>query len=409
MHQTTEQIPPEEIHPEEADAPVAPALDASADDEKRVTSLELFFDLVFVFALTQVTGFVNSDPSWTRLLEGLAILAVLWFAWSGYAWLGNTADAEEGLVRAPLLGAMGAMLIASLAVPHAFGSDGLTFGIAYFAVRAFHIGIYGMVARTQQDAQLGGVVARLASTTLPAAVLLVGAGLASDGLRTALWIAALALDYGGILVRGVSGWRVTPSHFAERHSLVLIIALGEMIVSLGVGADKVPLEAGVIAAALLGLAVAAALWWAYFDVVALVAERRLRHAEPDEQVLMARDSYTYMHLPMVAGIVLFAIGVKRTIPQIDAHLSIVPAATLCGGVAAYLLALSSFKRRNVGSFNRPRLAVAALLLALIPAATAMPALLALALVAVIVCAMIAFEVHRYTDARARIRHPEQAA
>ncbi len=405
MHQTADHAPPQ---PNE---PLAPEIDPehAPDEEKRVTSLELFFDLVFVFALTQVTGFVSTDPSWTRLLEGLAILAALWFAWSGYAWLGNTADAEEGLVRVPLLGAMGAMLIASLAVPHAFGSDGLTFGLAYFAVRAFHVGIYGMVARKEHDRQLQRVVARLATTTMPAAVLLVVAGAIPTGApRALLFIAALLVDYGGILVRGIEGWRITPSHFAERHSLVLIIALGETIVSLGVGADRVPLEAGVIAAALLGLAVAAALWWAYFDVVVLVAERRLRSAQGQAQALMARDSYTYLHLPMVAGIVVFAIGVKRTIPQMSAHLAAVPAAALCCGVAAYLLALSVFKRRNVGSFNQPRLVVGAALIALTPLMTLVPALLALGVVTALVCGMLVYEVHRYDEARQRIRHPERA-
>lgn len=407
MQQTAEHAPAETV-----ETPLPPELDPAQteEEEKRVTSLELFFDLVFVFALTQVTGFVSTSPSWTRLLEGLAILAALWFGWSGYAWLGNTADAEEGIVRLPLLGAMGAMLIASLAVPHAFGSDGLTFGVAYFALRAFHLGIYTTVAEKEHDRRLRRVVARLATTTMPAAVLLVAAGAAPAGLpRALLWAAALLVDYGGLLARGIEGWRITASHFAERHSAVLIIALGETIASLGVGADRVRLEAGVIAAALLGLVVAAALWWAYFDVVALVAERRLRRARDDAQALMARDSYTYLHLPMVAGIVVFAIGVKRTIPQLSVQLSAVPATALCCGVAAYLLALSSFKRRNVGSFNRPRLVVAAVLAAITPLMTLVPALLALGIVTALVCAMLVYEVHRYGEARQRIRHPERAA
>jgi low temperature requirement protein LtrA len=380
-------------------------LDAPAEREKRVTSLELFFDLVFVFAITQVTGFVSVDPTWTRLIEGLAILASLWFAWSGYAWLGNTADAEAGGVRPMLLGAMGAILIASLAVPHAFGADALAFGIAYFIARLFHIGTYALVARREHDAELGHVVGRLATTILPAAALLVLAGAVGGTTRDLCWIAALLLDYGGLALRGVEGWHVIPSHFAERHGLIIIIALGETIVSLGVGAGRLPLDAGVITAALLGIAVAAALWWAYFDVVALVAERRLRSASPREQVLMARDSYTYLHLPMVTGIVVFAIGVKRTLAGLDTDLAIVPAVALCGGVALYLVALSAFKRRNVGSFNTQRLVVAGALLALIPVATAVPALLALGLVALLTCGLIAFEVARYTAARARIRAP----
>jgi low temperature requirement protein LtrA len=371
--------------------------------EKRVTSLELFFDLVFVFAITQVTTFVSSQPTWTRLLEGLAIMAVLWFAWSGYAWLGNTAEADEGAVRLLLLAAMGAMLIASLAVPHAFGSDGLIFGVAYLVVRLLHVGTYALVARVRRDATLAEVVGRLASTMLPAAALLVVAGALDGGARAACWVAALAVDYVGLMFRGVEGWRISPGHFAERHGLIVIIALGESIVSLGVGAGRLPLGAGVIVGALLGIAAAAALWWAYFDVVALVAERRLRNAPERQQVLMARDSYTYLHLPMVAGIVVFAIGVKRTLIALDGHLHAVAAAGLCGGIALYLVALSSFKRRNIGTFNRQRLFAAALLVALTPLVVVIPALAALALVTAVTCGLIAFEAIRYTDSRRRIR------
>jgi low temperature requirement protein LtrA len=376
--------------------------EAPAESEQRVTPLELFFDLVFVFTITQVTGFVSSDPAWTRLVEGLAILAVLWWAWTAYAWLGNTAASDEGAIRIVLLSAMAAMLIASLAVPGAFDDDGLIFGLAYFAVRALHIGAYTIVSR--DDPVLRAAVGRLASTFLPAAGLLVLAG-ALDGTPRALcWIGALAVDYGGLVVRGTEGWRVEPGHFSERHGLIIIIALGESIVSLGVGASGLDLTAGLIAGALLGIAVAAALWWAYFDVVAIVAERRLRAAPGPEQVLIARDSYTYLHLPMVAGIILFAVGVKKTLAHVGAHLDVVEATALCGGVALYFLALSAFKRRNIGSFNRPRLTVATVLAAFIPLATGLPGLLSLALVACAACGLIAFEVFRYAEARDRIRH-----
>jgi low temperature requirement protein LtrA len=373
-----------------------------ADVEQDVTPLELFFDLVFVFAITQVTGFVSADPTWTRLIEGLAILAVLWWAWVSYAWLGNTAGSDEGAVRVVLLSAMAAVLICSLAVPHAFGRDGLVFGVAYLMVRVLHLAAYTVVSRS--DPQLRGVVARLATTMLPAAGLLVVAG-ALDGTAQALcWVGALAVDYGGLVARGVEGWRVVAGHFAERHGLIIIIALGESIVAVGVGAEGLELDAGIIAGALLGIAVAGALWWAYFDVVAIVAERRLRRAPPDERVRIARDSYTYLHLPMVAGIVLSAVGVKKTLAHVGDELHDVPALALCGGIALYLLALSALKRRNIGSFNVPRLVAAAVLIALVPVATAVPALLALALVAVVACALIAFEFVHYAGARERIRH-----
>jgi low temperature requirement protein LtrA len=368
--------------------------------EQRVTPLELFFDLVFVFAITQVSGFVSADPTWTRLIEGLAILAALWWAWVSYAWLGNTAGSDEGAIRVVLLAAMAAMLIVSLAVPGAFADNGLIFGVAYLAVRLLHLGAYVLLSR--EDPELRGAVGRLATSAIPGALLLVVAG-ALDGTPRALcWAAALTIDYGGLALQGVEGWRVHAGHFTERHGLIIIIALGESIVSLGLGAGHLSLDARVVTGALLGIAVAAALWWAYFDVVAIVAENRLRDAPYARQIRIARDSYTYLHLPMVAGIVVFAIGVKRTLEQ-SGHLRVVPAVALCAGAALYLVALSAFKRRNVGSWNQPRLVAAAMLVALAPIATAVPALVSLAVVAAIACTLIAYEVTAYSEARERIR------
>ena len=370
--------------------------------EQRVLPLELFFDLVFVFAITQVTGFLSADPTWVRLAEGVAILGALWWAWGCYAWLENTAASDEGAVRVVMLAAMAAMLIVSLAVPGAFGDDGLIFGVAYFIVRALHVGVYWVVAR--EDPELRRLIGRLAASMLPAASLLVLAGFLDGTPRAIAWVAALAVDYGGLALSGTTGWRVQPGHFAERHGGIVIIALGESIVAIGVGAAGLELDAGIIVAALLGIVVAGALWWAYFDVVAIVGERRLRDAPPERRVRIARDSYTYLHLPMVAGIVLLALGIKKTLGHVGEELEPVPAAALCGGVALYLVALSAFKRRNVGSFNQPRLAAAALLAVLAPTATVMPALASLAFVALIASALIAFEVAHYATARERIRH-----
>jgi len=377
-------------------------LEAPVEREQRVTALELFFDLVFVFAITQVTGFLYHDPTWTRVAEAIAILMALWFAWTAYAWLGNTAGSDEGTMRVVLLAAMAPLLVASLAVPRAFGKDALIFGVAYFLVRALHLVEYSLLARGNPE--LRAAVVRLSRTILPAAGLLVLAGLLPEPLRAFCWVAALTIDYGGLLLGSTEGWRVEPAHFAERHGLIIIIALGESIVALGVGASELALDAGVVTAVVLGLTVAGCLWWAYFDVVAAVAERKLREAGPIERARIARDSYSYLHLPMVAGIVVFAFGVKETLVHVHAHLESVPAAALCGGVALYLVALSAFKRRNVGSFNYPRLVASASLVALAPAATALPALLSLALVAVVACALITYEVFRYAEARERIRH-----
>jgi low temperature requirement protein LtrA len=377
-------------------------LEAPVERDQRVTALELFFDLVFVFAITQVTGFLYREPSWLRLLEAFAILMVLWFAWTGYAWLGNTAGTDEGHIRVVLLAAMVPLLVVSLAVPHAFGKDALVFGLAYFLVRALHIVAYGVLAR--KNPELRAAVSRLARSILPAAGFLILAGLLPGTGRAICWVAALLIDYGGLLVSSTEGWRVEPAHFAERHGLIIIIALGESIVALGVGADSLGVHTGVVVGVALGLTVAACLWWAYFDVVAAVAERKLREAGTEARARLARDSYSYLHLPMVAGIVIFAFGVKTTLAHVHEDLHVVPAVGLCGGVALYLLALSAFKRRNVGSFNNPRLVAATALMVLIPPATRLPGLVSLALVSAISCALITYEVVRYAEARDRIRH-----
>ena len=299
-------------------------------EEERVTPLELFFDLIFVFALTQVTGLVVDDPTWSGLVKGILVLGVLWWAWAAYAWLTNTIDPEEGAVRIAMFAAMGAMLLASLAVPGAFGDDAFLFACAYAFVRISHLALYAIAGWGDRD--LLAAIARLGvGTLLSVALLFVAAGL--DGrLQVAVWVVALSLDLLGAYVGGGRGWSLSAGHFAERHALVVIIALGETIVALGLEASN-QLDAGGIAAALLGLTVAATLWWAYFDVVALVAERHLRETTGTAQLRMARDAYSYLHLPMVAGIILFAVGVKKTIGDVGEPLKLIPAVALCAGVA----------------------------------------------------------------------------
>ena len=194
-----------------------------------------------------------------------------------------------------------------------------------------------------------------------------------------------------------------PGHFAERHGLIVIIALGESIVAIGVGADA-GVDAGVAAAAVLGIAVAAALWWLYFDVVALVAERHLaRTAQGRERNELARDSYSYLHFPMVAGIVLLALALKKTLADVGGALDAVTATALLGGTAIYLLAHVAFRLRNVRTLNKQRLVCAALLVALVPAAVELPSLAALAVLAAVLTALIAYETVRFAEARDRIR------
>jgi low temperature requirement protein LtrA len=278
----------------------------------------------------------------------------------------------------------------------------MVFGVAYFAVRALHVGAYTIVSRG--DPQLREVVVRMATTMLPAAALLIVAGAFEGTARALCWIAALAVDYGGLVARGTAGWRVAAGHFAERHGLIIIIALGESIVALGVGAGGLELDAGIIVAGLLGVAVAAALWWAYFDVVAVVAERRFRRMEPELRVRIARDSYSYIHLPMIAGIVLVALGVKKTTQDVDEPLKLVPTVALFGGIALYYAGHVGFRLRNLGTLNRGRLGALIVSLALIPLAVELDALVEVALAAVLTSSVIAYEAIHFREARSRIRH-----
>jgi low temperature requirement protein LtrA len=373
------------------------------ESEKRVAPLELFFDLVFVFAVTQVTALMAHDPTWEGLGQGMLVLIALWWAWGAYAWLTNYIAADEGVERLLMFAVMGAMLIAALAVPHAFGKDALLFGIAYAVARWLHIFIW---AEANDDVDTGQAIVRLARTALPAPALLIVAGLVDDGtLRAALWIVGLAIDYAGPYVYGVSGFRVSAGHFAERFSLIVIIALGESIVAIGTGIHG-DLDAGGLIAAALGLIVSCALWWAYFDVVAVVSERRFKRMPSDLRVRIARDSYSYLHLPMIAGIVLVALGFKKTLVHVDEPLHTVPAVALFGGIALYYAGHVGFRLRNLGTLNRARLTALVTSLALIAVATEVDALVALAFAATLTSGVIVYEAIRFREARHRIRYEE---
>lgn len=371
------------------------------ESDQRVTPLELFFDLVFVFAITQVTGFLADNSTWDGLLRGLFLLGALWWAWAAYAWLTNTLNPEEGAVRIAVFGSMAAMLIVSLATPHAFDVEGVVFGIAYFIVRALHLVLYAIAGRG--DPELLRAVLRILPSAILGAALLVVAGFLDGAVQLAVWATALAIDYLWLLVVGMRGWRVSPEHFVERHGLIMIIALGESIVAIGVGAAGLPLNAGTMAAALLGVAVACAVWWSYFDWVIYIAQARLAEATGEERAVLARDLYSYLHLPMVAGIVLFALGLKTTLGHVDIPLEIIPAIGLCGGLALYLAAHVALRLRTSGGWGRGRPIATIVLLALVPVATQVPALAALALVAAVCAALIAYEALRYPYARSWIR------
>jgi low temperature requirement protein LtrA len=367
-----------------------------------VTPLELFFDLVFVLAITQCTALMAAEPTWTGLAKGVLVLGVLWWSWVGYAWLTSVVDPEEGAVRIVMFVVMAALVVAALCVPDAFGDTALLFACAYGIVRFGQIALFLVASR--DDPKLRQSILGLAGSTALGVGLLIAAAFTDGWAQGALWVVALVLDMGEPFLFGSEGWKLVPGHFAERHGLIIIIALGESIVAIGVGASG-GVDTGVVTAATLGVAVAAALWWLYFDVVALVAERRLSRAPVGrEQNEIARDSYSYLHFPMVAGIVLVALGMKKTLAEVGDPLDAVPATALLGGAAVYLLAHVAFRLRNLHTLNKQRLACAVLLLALIPVAVELPALATLAILAGVLTALISYEALRFAEARDRVRH-----
>jgi low temperature requirement protein LtrA len=369
------------------------------DTEKRVAPLELFFDLVFVFALTQVTLLMSENPTWEGLGQGMLVLALLWWAWGAYAWLTNYIAADEGVERLLMFAVMGAFLLAALAVPEAYGDEALLFAVAYAVARWLHIFIF---AEANDDVDAGQAIVRLARTALPAPLLLIVGALLGGTAQAVIWIVALAIDFVGPFVFGVRGFRVSAGHFAERFGLIVIIALGESIVAIGAGLEG-DVDAGVIAAAALGLILACTLWWAYFDWVALEAESRFRRAQGHSRLTIARDSYSYLHLPMIAGIVLIALGVKKTIGDVGEPLKTAPAVALFGGIALYYAGHVGFRYRNTRTLYRGRLVALIVAVALIPVAAEVDALVAMALAAALTSAVIGYEVLRYADARRRIR------
>jgi low temperature requirement protein LtrA len=374
----------------------------AVDHEHRVTPRELFFDLVFVFAFTQVATLLAADPTFPGVGRSVLVLAALWWAWAAYAWLTNIIDPEEGVVGAALLVVLIAMFIAALVVPGVFDDDGVLFGAAFLVVCAMHALLYALAVRGNRE-HLGALL-RLAPWPLVGATLILVAGF-TDGARAWLWLAALVCTYVGAILSGSTGWQVHPSHFAERHGLVVIIALGEAFIAIGIGATRIGIGLGEAAAAILGLLVAASFWLAYFDFFSIRGERLLGELEGPERVTFARDAYTYAHLPLIVGIVLFAFAMKNVVGDVGEELDAVAAFALCGGSALYLLTYSVIRiivERRV-RLSRGRFTAAIAVLLLLPLAMVVPALAALALVTAVWLALHTYELVWWREARAQSR------
>ncbi|SCF41781.1 low temperature requirement protein A [Micromonospora mirobrigensis] len=395
----------------------------------RTTRLELFYDLVFVFAFLSVTSLTATAPTPVNLYRCLLVLALLWWCWTGFARLGNGVRADQGVL--PLVGflTIAATFLLVVSIPGAFvdrpgGLPGpLVFAGCYFVIRGVQLAVFARVDR-EDPARRRYLLVRLA-LVLAATTLLVVAGTVPQRLadrptatavQLALWTVALLVEYVGGVTLGRSWWVVVSAgHWAERHALMVLIALGETIIALGLGAKfftDLPLTGPVAAAAVLGIAIAAMLWWAYFDTVAFALEQALHHArDPVARFRLARDGYTFLHLPMIAGVIFFALGLKDLLaeaadpssPSWGVPLGGFWITVFYGGVGLYLLSVCGCAYLAFRSVRWPLLLGVLVLAGVAPLAAPLPELVTLVLLAVLVLAVVAAETLSEDGRRRQVR------
>ncbi len=376
------------------------------EEDHRPTTFEVFFDLVFVFALTRITTFMAQPPTPYILAQGLVLLLLFWAFFEPFAWLGNWARADLGIVRDGMFAAMAAIFVAALEIPDAWRPNGrlvepsLAVAIAYIAVRLVFLALY--LYLTTGDRSWRAHVLRLAtSSALSWVPLILGAMLGGDA-QTALWTLAFVVDrIGARIVAALGGLTLrSPSHIAERHGLVLIIALGESLVSVGAGAGAAVTRWPVLSGALLGLLAAFCLWWLYFVVAASPAGRALAGMERQRRVRTAVNAYSLTHFLLIAGIIYLSLGVEEILHHLahagpghlaGTRLDWTATTALYGGLVLYLIGRILFLRLTVGHAARAQVAAACIALVLLPVARLMPALDALGLLTAFLVALVGYE------------------
>ncbi len=334
-------------------SPLAPA--------DRVSTLELFFDLVFVFTITQVSDLLLHAQTSTELARPFLLLTLIWWMYGGYAWLTNNVGTTRPLNRVLVLTAMAGFLVMALAVPQAFERDGLAFGLAYLLVNVIHAALF-----TRAPNQSARAILQIAPFNIGTALLVVLASVISPAWGWLCWVAAVAILAVVPFFGRVGDFAVEPAHFVERHGLVLLIALGESIISIGVGAADEPVTLALVLAAVLTLALNAALWWSYFAQDDQRAEHALRSVTGGERARMALYAYGYAHLIMIAGIVVLATGIKQEIAQLHAATPFTTSALLASGITLYLLGDVLFRRTIHVPSSRLRMGMALVSLLTIP-------------------------------------------
>jgi low temperature requirement protein LtrA len=383
----------------------------------RATTLELFFDLVYVFAFTQVSALMSHGHDALAVLQGLVILALIWWSWTSYTWLANQAHADRGVVRIGIVLAIALMFIVSLVIPETFHDLGgglfapMVFVVAYVAVRVVHMVVY-IVAAGSDAGLRRQIIVSMSAALVPASALLVLGAFAGAPLQVWIWLVAIVLDLVVVYLTSRGGnWRINSlTHFSERHSLVIILALGESVVAIGIGVGQLPVSTSIIIGSVLAVALAVGSWWVYFHHFAPKLEHLVGRKAGVERAGLATDVYTYLHLALVAGIVITALGVEQAMHAIeDFHaLELFGAFALGGGIALYIAGTAFIWRRASGEWALIRLGGATLSLLTIPLLAVLPAIVSLGVIAAIVGVVVGAE--QFFGERAKIHtNPEARA
>jgi low temperature requirement protein LtrA len=356
-------------------------------DDIRVSTIELFFDLVFVFTITQLTMVLVAEPTGVGVARAALIFGNVWWMYGGYAWLTNAVPPDAPVVRLLMLVGMAGFLVIALAIPHAFGGSAVAFGVGYLIVTLVHTGLF----LQSTEGSVVRAMSRLGPFNTITAALLLGAAFTHGPWRWTLWIAAFVLHWGSPAITAVGGFRIRAAHFVERHGLILLIALGESVVAIGVGVQRRALTAGVLVTSVLALALAAAMWWLFFAGEDTAAERALDDASASRNPWLSLFAFGYAFLPVLGGVIAVAAGVKQAMLVYGKPASAPTAWFLGAGLAVYVAGLVAIRLILRTGPATVRLAVAAVALLTVAIGRAVSSEAQLAALTVVLVAGIATE------------------
>ena len=356
-------------------------------EELRVSPLELFFDLVFVFAITQIVSLIEHDLSWAGVAKGALVLAMIYWGWSLFTWTLNAIGTDRLDVRIGLLAAMAMSLLMARVIPDAYGDGGPYFVGAYLVFRM----IANVVSFRSADPERRTVLWRFVPLTVVAGLVALAGGFVDDPARTWIWLASLVIDLVAARAAEQGDWHIRAGHFAERYGLLVIIALGELIVAIGVGLGESRVDLNLGVTLVVAVLATALLWWSYFDWVADRVEDHLGSLSGFAQGAFARDAYTILHYPLVAGIVLFSVAVAEITAHPSEPLPALPRTLLALGFALVLLSFVASAYRATRHIPFARLS-AALVVGLVSVfGRSLGGLALLSIDSAVICAMLAYE------------------